>query len=775
MEYYEDEVLLKEKTNTGVSFVEILTDCLKHWRWFVLSLALCLLVGAILYLTTEKEYTTTSAVLLNLDKNGNGSFTDMNLELLGFTPTSNMDNEIAIFSSRNLMFGVVDSLHLRNVYYTKKLFRREEIFDENPFTATFENADKISTLTFFVKRSGNVYVVSGSYVEKREEKDFEKEIDEFPSEILFENGAILTLSATDTPFDEGKKYFVDINSSRERTATALCRQLHVEAISKNASVLNLTFKGNHALKNAAILDEIVRQYNAMNVRIKNEIAYNTSLFINERLRDIAVELGDTEDKIVNFKQEHNITNIDTEAKIFMEQGSDDDKRLLEIETQLNILQDIEKYINNPQNKNKVVPNIGITDVGLSQIINTYNTTLLASEMQIQQLTPESPTYKRIVENNENMRNSISASMQTLQRTYRLTKQDLQRQIARTRAKITSVPKQEMGLLGKMRDQQVKQTLFLFLMQKREENNLTIAATPNKAMVVESPLVNLPPSAPRRIVFGGVFLILGLIIPFLTIYILNLIRTQIRSRQEVEKMTQIAIAGQVAENKDDKKIVIEKGKTTPIAEMLRSLRNNLNFIFKNESHKTILLTSTAQGEGKTFISANLAMSYAIADKKALLIGGDIRNPKLKNYFTPDKEGGLTNYLADEKKSWKSLITVSKENENLHILFAGTIPPNPNELLMSEKLKTLLEEAQKEYDFVIIDSAPVGLVSDTYLIPADLTLYVLRGGVTQKSSIAFVNNLKEEDKLQHIYLLLNAMEQGKDYGYKYKYKYGNYYSE
>jgi len=552
--------------------------------------------------------------------------------------------------------------------------------------------------------------------------------------------------------------------------------LSVEQSTKMSSILNISMKGNNSGKNAAVLKELVNQYNLMNVKIKNEIAYNTAVFINERLNEISGELGDAESNIVAYKQQHSIADLQTEAQLFVQQSGQSEQKLMDIETQLNIISYIQQFVNDPANQKAVIPNIGITDVGLSKMINDYNTNLLQYEVQMKGMTPENPRYIQLSQGSENARNSIVNMLNTMKQTYNVTRNDLRRQLAQSKSRVLSVPQQQTGLIGKEREQQIKQNLFLFLMQKREETNLTIASTPNKARIVISPVENTGPIAPRKNVILLAALILGLLIPFATIYIINLFKTQISSRRDLEKLSQASVIGQISKNTTNNLVVVEKNKTTGIGEMYRSLRNNINFIFKNQKQKVVIVTSTTKGEGKTFVSANLAVSYAFSGKKTLLIGADIRNPKLKKYFKFTNQEGLCNYLSNED-DWHNYLNKLDIDSHLHVIHAGSIPPNPNELLMSPMLEKLIEEAKTEYDFIIIDCAPVGLVSDGYLVAAftDLTLYVVREGITPKDSVNFINQQKAENKLNNMYLVLNssALDGTYKYGYGKEYGYNNAY--
>ncbi|MCL1867933.1 MAG: polysaccharide biosynthesis tyrosine autokinase [Paludibacter sp.] len=760
-----------------LSFSEFIKDYVKQWKWFVISLVVCLIVAGCYLLIAQRQYSTRLSILIDVDRRSSASASAaqsmMNMSGVFNMSTNNLDNEMIILHSPDLMRIVVDTLHLESSYYIVQRMRKTELYNNTPILAQIINTDSaaiISSANFYVKKNKNNFKVKGSYYFKKDEIDFEKEINNISEKIPLSRGAYIELQMTGKPMEEGEKYFVNIRSALA-TAYGLCGNLGVEQSTKMSSILNVSLKGNNTGKNAVILRELINQYNLMNVNIKNEIAYSTAVFINDRLNQISNELGDAESNIVAYKQQNKITNLQTEAQLFVQQSGQNEQKLLDVETQLNIISYIQQFINDPANQKAVIPNIGVTDIGLSQMINNYNTALLQNEVQMKGMTQENPRYQQLAQSSENARSSIVNSLNTMKQTYNVTKNDLMRQLAQNRARIQSVPQQEMGLLGKDREQQIKQNLFLFLMQKREETNLTIASTPNKARIVISPLENTAPVAPRKNMILLAALIIGLLIPFAIIYITKLFKTQISSRHDLEKLSQVSIVGQIAKNTTDNLLVVEKNQATGIGEMFRSLRNNINFIFNNKTNKVIITTSTTKHEGKTFVSANLAVSYAFSGKKTLLIGADIRNPKLKKYFTFTKRDGLCNYLAQED-DWHNYLNKLDIAEDLHIIHAGSIPPNPNELLMSPMFGKLIEEAKSEYDFIIIDCAPVGLVSDGYLVAefADLTLYIVREGVTPKDSVYFINQQKAENKLKNMYLVLNSSSLDGTYKYGYGKEYG-----
>jgi len=764
------------------SLFDIVYEYIRHWKWFILSIALCLAVGFIFIMTSEKQYKPSISILLDEDRNKTGRSSNasgMSLDELGLlSTTSNIDNEIAILTSPDLMRSVVDSLNLTTSYYVRERFRDRELYIDAPFIATFSKKkdDFEGQINLTVTKNGSNFDIQGKYIiNKNEEIIIDEQLQQLPATItLPDDRGTISLSSSGNTILENENYYIYI-SNPIIVANSLNKALSVVQTSKNSSALNMSLLTNNTMKGATILKELVRQYNVQNTRINNEIAYNTALFINERLKEITVELSDVERDVVSYKQQHNIADLASEAQMSIHQSGQNRERLMDIETQLNVVNMVEQFVNDPSKELAVIPNLSVSDPALSQIINEYNTKLLNSEMLLNSTGEENPMRKRVIEEIKNMRSSISGSLKNVKEAYNISKQDLQRLSGSTMYKIQTIPQQEKGLLERVRQQQVKESLFLFLMQKREETNISIASISDKARIIASPQLKIEPIAPKSQIILLASLILGFLIPVVIIYVINLFKTKITSRADLERLSKVSVISQINKNKDP--LIVQSDPNSDTTELFRLLRNNLNFIIKNQYHKVIVVTSTLSEEGKTFVSANLALTYALSNKKVLLIGGDIRKPKLKKLLAPNAKKGLSDFLVSDTNDWHDYINEYEASPNLSIMTSGIIPPNPNELLMSPKLNIFLSEAKNEYDIIIIDTAPVGMVSDTYLFDnnIDVTLYVVRENVTRKDSINFVNIQKKENRLHNMYLVLNDSSLDKHSGYRYGYVKGYGYGE
>lgn len=755
-----------------IDLSEIIYNYTRHWKWFIVSLGICLAIGIIVILTSQKQYSTSLSVLLNEEQTKSNNSDLMNLEAMGLlSTTNNIENEIAIFSSLDLISQVVDSLNIQTSYFTRRGLRTVEIYKKRPFSVKYDEPieSQLSHIELNVKKNdNNQFDISGSYIfiNGDDDIDFSEKDLTFPATIQLPEG-LGQLEFTPEMETEDSKWDVEIKSIA-KTTLSISEALTIKTSGKNSSVIQLSITQGNKDKGSDFLKELVRQYNELNVKVKNELAYNTSIFVNERLRQIEIELNDIEKEVVDYRKKNKITDIGTESQLFVEQTNTNEQKLLDTETQLNILNMISQFIENPANKHAMIPNLNISDPGLSQIINAYNTKLLVNEQLIKNTGDDNPSRKRIVEDIDNTRANISSALKNVKSSLSLIKSELKKQSKINQSRISSVPQQEKGLLEKVRLQQVKESLFLFLMQKREETAISIASTADKARIIVSPTLQSLQVSPNTRNILLIAFVLGLLIPVAYIYISDLLKTKITSQAELEKLTNISVIGQICKNATGNYVVAKKNDVSPISEMFRSIRNNINFILKHEDHKVLLITSTTTGEGKSFISLNLALSFALLDKKVLIVGADIRKPKLKTYIGLDGRKGLTDYLASTSDNWSTYID-KVEDSNLDVMISGTIPPNPNELLTSPKLKAFMKEAKSKYDIVILDTAPIGLVSDTYLLNqyADLTLYITRENTTLKTSIEFLNKQKDEGLLKNLYLVLNDTDLNNRYGYRYGY--------
>jgi len=546
-------------------------------------------------------------------------------------------------------------------------------------------------------------------------------------------------------------------------ARSLSASLQVTPSAKQSSVLTLSIQSEMKQKGRDFLQQLVNFYNEDATDDKNMVAHNTAVFIDERIKEISVELGLVEKEVEDFRQEKQITDISAEAQLYLGQTGENEQKRVDIETQLNLTRFVEDFIGRPANARKLIPNLGVSDAGLVSVINEYNQLLLMKERLESSSSDSNPALIQIKQQVSGMRQSIQASLANVRHASEIALRDLNRQNTITNARIQDIPAVERQYKDIMRQQEVKNNLFVFLLQKREETALTQAAVAPKAKIVSEPDTSERPVAPKRSVILLAFFLVGCVLPVGGIFVRDMFHTTIEGLDDLAPLLETSL---VVKANDD---------SAPV-ELFRTLRNNLLFMLNEPSKQVIMVTSTVPGEGKTFISINLARSLSLIDKKVLLIGGDIRNPRLSHDLGISKnKSGLSTYLAGIETDLSLLEDVLFPN--FHIMQAGPVPPNPNELLSKQTLDELFVKLRRSYDYIVIDSAPVGVVSDSFMLNrvADLTLYVMRENLTQKDTVNFVNSVRSDNRLNGITVVLNATTpQGKygsyKYGYKYSYRYG-----
>jgi len=531
------------------------------------------------------------------------------------------------------------------------------------------------------------------------------------------------------------------------------------------------------------LKDLAEVYNRQANADKNEIAYKTEEFINSRLEKISDELGTTEKKLEVYKRSNNLVQIRLDASQTMSQANQYYGQLIEASTQLQILDDLRKFVEKPENKYQIIPsNVGMTDAASSSLIQQYNKTVLERNRLLASASANSPLVQTHTDMLDQLEVSIKEALRQARRTADIARQGVEKQYREFQSRVANTPEQERILTEIGRQQDVMSGLYLMLLQKREENSISLAATADKGRLIDEPAFGGKVSPKNAVIMLAAF-VLGFAIPLLITYLLQFLRYKIEGHEDVMRLTDVPIVADVAVANEDAKtaagIVVHENKNNQTDEIFRGMRTNIQFMMK-ENDKVILFTSATSGEGKTFNAANLAVSFALLGKKTILLGLDIRKPALGRLFDiKDRTIGITSLLTKdhiEKADLKSQIRSSGVNVNLDLLLAGPTPPNPTELLARENMTNILQMLREEYDYIIMDTAPVGLVSDTFQIAkhTDVTVFVCRADYTPKSSFGMINALKKEQKLPNMCIVINGIDMSKKkYGYYYGYgKYGKY---
>ena len=553
--------------------------------------------------------------------------------------------------------------------------------------------------------------------------------------------------------------------------------LSITPTSKATSVVTVSLKNSNTQRGKDYIDKLLEMYNINANNDKNEVAQRTAEFIDERIDIISKELGSTERDLENFKRSAGITDLTSEAQIALTGNAEYEKKRVENQTQINLVMDLKKYLQGSEYE--VLPaNVGLQDAGVAGAIDRYNEMVAERKRLLRTSTESNPAIVNLTTSIRAMRSNIQTTLDATLKGLEITKADLIREASRYSRRISDAPTQERQFVSIARQQEIKSGLYLMLLQKREENAIVLAAIANNAKIIDEAQADSTPISPKRMTIYLAALVFGIGIPVGVIYLIGLTKFKIEGRADVEKLTSLPVVGDIplADEKTGA-IAVFENQNNLMSETFRNVRTNLQFMLENGKN-VILVTSTVSGEGKSFISANLAISLSLLGKKVVIVGLDIRKPGLNKVFNlPKKEYGITQFLTNSTVNLMDLVHHSDINKNLYILPGGTVPPNPTELLARDGLEKAVEILRKNFDYVILDTAPVGMVTDTLLIGrvADLSVYVCRADYTRKTEFTLINELAENNKLPNLCIAINGLDlQKKKYGYYYGYgKYGKYY--
>lgn len=778
---------MSELDEEKVNYQEILFKYIIHWPWFVASVLACL-VGAWVYLHFQiPVYQVSASIMIKDDKKG-GSAGSADLENLGLggmiTSTQSIDNEIEVLRSKTILKEVVNNLELYITYYDEDEFPKKELYKTSPIIVNLtaqeaDNLPDVAIIDMKLTQEGgldvNLKVGLNEY-----NKHFEKLPAVLPTDVgTF--GFALKDSLSNGRMD-GQNIVRNISAMVSRpfgVAKGYQWAINIEPTSKTTSVAVVSLMNTNIQRGQDFINKLIEMYNRNTNNDKNEVAEKTKEFINERIKIINEELGSTEDKLEAFKRNAGLTNIGSDAQLAVEGNAEYERKRVENGTQINLIRDLTKYINNPSNEYEVLPaNIGLSDNGLTTQIDRYNELIFERKRLLRTSTENNPMIVNLDTSIRAMKANVKAAIDGTLQGLLIVKADLDREASRFSRRISDAPGQERQYVSIARQQEIKAGLYLMLLQKREENAITLAATANNAKIIDEPAAEGGPVSPKPKMIYMVALAVGLGLPVGFIFLLGLTKFKIEGRGDVEKLTRLPIVGDVPLT-DEKtgSITVFENQNTLMSETFRNVRTNLQFMLES-SQKVILVTSTVSGEGKSFISANLAISLSLLGKKVVIVGLDIRKPGLNKIFNiPRKEMGITQYLSNPEKNLMDFVQSSDVSKNLYIIPGGTVPPNPTELLARDGLDKAIAILRKEFDYVILDTAPVGMVTDTLLIGriADLSVYVCRADYTRKAEFTLINELADNNKLPNLCTVINGLDlQKKKYGYYYGYgKYGKYY--
>lgn len=753
----------------------LLLAFLANWKWFVLSVFVCLVVAWFYIARQVPVYQVNASIYLSQDNSSQrnafnvGQSTDPMVALKNYID----ETELEVLKSKNNVIKIVDSLNLAYSYYKEGTFRDIPLYENNAIEASLDSASLRNLrepIQIDVSRNDDDTYrvkVATTYNGVEEKKDFDSAA--MPLDIELSHGTLTLKKSPVTASLESKEKIV-IVSPRARAAQ-LSGSLNIEFAKNSDKIIRISYNTTVVKEGIDVINALLEFYNREIIEDKNRSAIQTEAFILDRLVMISGELRDVENRLQAYRQAHNITNIEAQTGLNLNLKSDYEKQMAENDAELNIIDEIERIVSSADTYETLPAAINNTTV--SQIIEAYNRKVNQLNRTLEGSTPDNPLVRTMQDELSRDKARILQNLATTKRSIMARRSAIQNLESRSAGQLASTPTVDKGLQEIFREQSVKVNIYTFLLQRREEIALQKTLATNTARLIDDPVGGAPVS-PRKMMIMAVAFIIGLLIPGLVIFIRRMLFPIFADQEELERITKVPVLGEICETDSGSAadMVVGQNVSTPIAELFRLLRNNISFTRGGADARVILVTSTISGEGKTFVAANLAMTYALMGKRVVVIGLDLRRPMLAHRFGFSNRRGVTTYLSGQESNANELILKSKENDNLYVLPAGPLPPNPNELLMSANMGRLMTTLRNEFDYVIIDSAPIGVISDTFLITrySDLQLYVTRAHYTSKTSLKTLQNAIDSNKFSSVYIVLNGVNI-KSSSYQYR-RYGQY---
>ena len=759
-----------------IEIKEVLRPYFRRFYWFIISAAICLILSYLYLKTKTTVYEVSASVLIKDAKSNPGSQDFAALrDISGFGKigSNGVENEMELLKSKKMMQKVVQNLHLESTVYQKGKFKNTELYgktspimvqviNEKPDTKYYKEPIEL-------KISGNNITLSNKELAPLK-TTFDKTIS-----LRFANIIITKNKDYVAPKEAPNDFLLNIASETQVT-DSFQSNLKAALMNKDVTVIKMTMNYPEVNKAKDILNTLIRVYNNDAIEDKNSESKKTAEFIEERIRIIGNELGEVESRKERFKESNRITDLETEAKLGLQSSAEARGKLLEVDSQLEITNALLGYVNK-QGTSAVLPgNVGLDNASATSNISAYNQLVLEKNRLLENATPQNPLVIDLTKQINSMRNSVVESLAKNRSALQVAKGNYETENKTIVGQISKIPSQEKTFREIERQQQIKENLYLLLLQKREETAVSLAVTAPKARVVDEAYVNPIPVAPKGSIVLLMGLMAGMLIPFIVIYLIRLFDDKVKDKKDLDKLSNgKTLLGEIPSLDRGQNELVMANDLTPMAEAFRIVITNMNFMLpKKEKGKVVYVTSTVKGEGKTFVSVNLALTLASPKHKVIIIGADIRNPQLQRY-NPSRKGldGLTEYLYNDDEKIEDIIHISSFNKYCDVIYSGSIPPNPADLLSNGRFEILIDQLKLIYEYVIVDTAPLMLVTDTFLNAelADATLYVTRSGFTEKSLLDFANKQINSKRIRNAAFILNDVSKDNlGYGNKYGYGYG-----
>lgn len=778
---------------------DLLYLCLAKWHWFVLSLAICLGVAVVYLLRTPKVYTRTASILIKDDGKGKSSSSDMEAfaDFGIFTTNTNVNNEMGTLQSPDLMREVVKRLNLETSYQVEGRFHKNTIYgDELPVTVTMADLPDNAAATMQLRLNAEgTYTITGM---TRDDESVNAKVEGKLNDTIQSPYGKLIVTTT-RHYKKGQAGDIEVTRIPVRsTVSGAMSRLRIAQNDEKSNIITLSYQDVSIQRAEEVLSTLISVYNENWVKDKNQIAVSTSMFINERLGVIEGELGNVDNDISSYKSQHLLPDVQAAASMYMNQANEANTAIKDLNNQTYMARYIRNYLTSDANKNQLLPaNSGIDNAQIGSQINDYNNHLLERNNLVSKSSEKNPLVVEMDAALTDMRKALVRSIDNQIVALEAQIRSQQSYGGQATSQIASNPKQAKYLLSVERQQKVKESLYLYLLQKREENELSQAFTAYNTRVITQPSGSMLPTAPVSKNILLVAFALGLLIPVVIIVIRENTNTVIRGRKDLNSIS-APIIGEIPmyftqkkhwglmkkTHLDGKAIVVKEGNRNVINEAFRVLRSNMDFMMaKQKDQNVFVVTSFNPGSGKSFLTMNMALSFAIKMKRVLVIDGDLRHGSISSYVDSPEEG-LSDYLSGLRDNWKKLVVHDQKYENLHVLPIGKVPPNPTELLENERIGELIAQARSQYDYIFIDCPPIDIVADAQILEkvADRTFFVVRAGLLDRSMVPELEAIYQEKRFKNLSVILNGTEStgsryghryGHRYGYRYGYAYGSYY--
>jgi tyrosine-protein kinase Etk/Wzc len=751
----------------GLDLKQILSRILANWYWIAASVLICLVFSNLYVRYKTPNYKISARVLVNDEKKGAGlsGGGDLLADLGGVLGTkSTVDNEAEILKTRYLMEQVVKDMDLNITYYRKGRVKKVELYESPYKVKIIKSVDTIRATDVainFVK--GDQLSVSADGIDTLVGLNH--------SFAIPYVGVVQITKGTAVPvLDE--KYAFNIMSVDSKVIS-LMDAITVEVKNKQITIVDLSLTHSIPKKGEDILNKLIEKYVQANLMDKNEVADSTVKFIQNRLAYIGGELGGLEGNIQNFKQKNNLADMSEQSKLLVQTTGQYVNELSKVETQISILKSLQNYLKDEVKNKRVLPSSLIpADLVFNGAVEKYNTLTLERARRLIGVTEANPGIQLMDKEIANARADIESNISTTLDGFLITRSRINNQMKKAEGQVHNVPKVERNYLNLARQQQIKQELYIFLMQKSEETAISKTANIANSKTIDPPKSEVKPFSPKKAVVYLFGLVAGIMIPLGLMHVKDMLNDKIQTKEDVTKFTRAPIIGEISHDEANDNMVVANSSRSAISEQFRALRTNLSFFFKNADEKVILLTSSMSGEGKSFVAINLGQILALTNKRVLLMELDLRKPGLSAKLEISNPIGFTNYVTNMELISSDIIKPLKLQENLFIVSSGPIPPNPAELLLSERTKTLMAELKQQFDYIIIDAPPVGIVTDAQLLASysDVCIYLVRQNYTLKKQLSIPEDLLRSQKMKGLSIVINDIKATKGYGYGYNY--GNY---